>query len=479
MNDSFIDFHCHPHMKPYGKSFKDKPWGKNTLNRKSANSIWFYDPPNIFERLIQLLAGIVKCTQADCTTLHYGNVRIICASLYPIEKGFFANDLGTGTISDLAGDFITSISKPRVSYIQGIKDYFEDVQREYDYYLQLHDKEVRIDNETYTYVLVSSFAEIEQYKTQFPNRNPLFVLISIEGLHVLNNNLNAPADAASFLSNLEQIKNWRHKPFFVTVAHHFYNELCGHARSLTGLVGNKTDQSLGLNTSFTPMGKQVLEAVLDKGNGRRILVDVKHMSAAARREYYTLLVEEYRGENIPVIISHGACNGMRSMQERVVDHKETGFRFLAEDINFYDEEILMVARTRGIFGLQLDERRIAGESTLKAVKHSAALNKVRHYRAELLWNQVQHIAELLDHHGLFAWECMVIGSDYDGIINPLNGYTTAETMPHLLEYLERYAYNYMESRGKQLLKSHNQISPSEIVNRIFSTNGYEFLRRNF
>jgi hypothetical protein len=74
---------------------------------------------------------------------------------------------------------------------------------------------------------------------------------------------------------------------------------------------------------------------------------------------------------------------------------------------------------------------------------------------------------------------IAIGSDFDGVINPLNGYLTAETMTHPLEYLERYAFTYMNERGKQGLKDYNQISPSEIVNRIFSTNGVEFLKRCF
>src|SRR6202008_3249780 len=142
-----------------------------------------------------------------------------------------------------------------------------------------------------------------------------------------------------------------------------------------------------------------------------------------------------------------------------VDGKDTAYKLLAEDINFYDNEILMVAKTNGIFGFQLDERRIASETTLKNTKHSVFMNKIRHYRAELLWNQVQHIAELLDRNDLFAWDCMAIGSDYDGIINPLNGYLTAETFDDLQQYLERYVFNYMNDAGKAL-KSYNQLTPA-------------------
>jgi hypothetical protein len=75
-----------------------------------------------------------------------------------------------------------------------------------------------------------------------------------------------------------------------------------------------------------------------------------------------------------------------------MDNSETGPKLLDDDINFFNEEIMVMARSKGIIGLQLDERRIASRATLKSIRHAIPMNKIRHYRAELLWNQVQHIA---------------------------------------------------------------------------------------
>ena len=192
-----------------------------------------------------------------------------------------------------------------------------------------------------------------------------------------------------------------------------------------------------------------------------------------------ILNEEYTQENIPIVVSHGAANGLRSMDEPVADIKETAHKLLAEDINFYDNEIVAIARSQGIFALQLDERRIASNATLKHIRHSIFMNKIRHYRSELMWNQIHHIVELLNSHDLFAWDCIAIGSDFDGVINPLNGFLTQETIPSLQEYVERHAYNYMQGRGKQVLKSFNQIDADEIVSRVFRMNGWEFIRKHF
>lgn len=477
MSSFYIDFHCHPAMKPYGKSFDENPVGINSPNARDRSSAWYYDSPNLFERGLQMVAGISKFTQSDFSTLTFGNARLVCASLYPVERGFFKNNLGQAIVSDMVNDFITGVGRARVNEIQSITNYFEDLNREYEFYRQLHNQTVHTVSGSHKYVMVNSYSDLQQHLANEPDET-VYVIMSIEGLHVLLENIDAAPDEHRVLANVMKIKKWEFAPMFVTFSHHFNNHLCGHARSLTGLVGKATDQSNGMNTGFTELGKKVAHELLSTSNGGRIYIDIKHMSAKGRKEYIEMLSGEYQGQNIPIIISHGAANGLRSMEEPVVDGVATGHKLLGEDINFYDNELIAVAKTQGIIGLQLDERRIANGKTIKEVKHSVFMNKIRHYRAELLWNQVQHIAELLDRNSLPAWDCMAIGSDFDGIINPLNGYLTAETFVHLEEFLERYAFNYIKDHGSQL-KPFNQIKADEIVHRIFHSNGMDFFRKFF
>lgn len=100
-----------------------------------------------------------------------------------------------------------------------------------------------------------------------------------------------------------------------------------------------------------------------------------------------------------------------------------------------------------------------------------------HYRSELLWFQIQHILELLDNEGLFAWNCMAIGSDFDGIIDPLNSFWTTEELPYLADFLERHAYNYMQTA--QFKVATNKIDADIIIERVMSSNGLDFLKANF
>ena len=485
MKDYYVDLHCHPSIKPYGKSFKNDSAGIQSSNPADANSLWNLNPPSLVDKLVEFITSLPKFSQSNAQALSKGNVYVSCASLYPLEKKLFNNLVGTGVVSDVLDNFVTCVGESRINFIQNITDYFSDLENEYDFYKQLDGTVININGENFRYVLVKNFAELAFHLSEETTVNTICIIVTIEGMHVLNTglNLSAEPDETEVLDNIIKIKKWQHRPPFVTFAHHFYNQLCGHSRSLTeNFINWATDQEDHLNAPFTNLGEKVRDALLNKTDGR-ILIDIKHMSATARNQYFNFLeaVRQQTGEIIPVIVSHGAANGRRSMQEKnVVDITETGFNLFAQEINFYDDEIINVAKSNGIFGLQLDERRIASHDYIKhQVRHAIARNKIMHYRSYLLWQQVQHIAELLDSKGMFAWDVLSIGSDYDGIIDTLNAFWTEKEMPFLADFFERHANNYMLNRGVKVLKSFNQLNADEVTSRIFRDNAMRFLKTNF
>ncbi|MCX2719613.1 membrane dipeptidase [Lentiprolixibacter aurantiacus] len=468
--DQYVDLHCHPSLKPFGKSFNFDPPGIQAGRRSSKRNLWYYDPPSVLDKLLNYFTGLTKFSQSNFSSLSRGDVGIVCVSLYPLEKWFVRNKIKNELILDLASNFALGIGDKRIDYIQGIEDYYTDLENQYQFYLQLDGKEVSLPEGRFRYKLVRNYQEIEdiqESEQEGRGNRTICVVVSIEGLHVLNTGLGKAHDESEVLANLEKIRNWEYRPFFVTFAHHFWNHLCGHAESLSGIILKYADQSEGLDTGFTPLGLKVLERLLDNNEGKRIHIDIKHMSPVARREYYALLDSgnsAYQG--VPLIISHGACNGLASHMNQTISFEETGSRLNPVRINFYDDEIVRLARSGGIIGLQLDERRIAHPETLKATKKSVKRSKIMHYRSALLWNQIEHIATLLDSNGLFAWDCMGIGSDFDGIIDSLNGFWTARELPFLADFLERHAYNYMQN--PELKLPNNLIDADEIVARIWA-----------
>jgi len=86
---------------------------------------------------------------------------------------------------------------------------------------------------------------------------------------------------------------------------------------------------------------------------------------------------------------------------------------------------------------------------------------------------------LLDSKGLFAWGIQSLGSDYDGMINPINGFWTAEDYPTLADYLLKQAFNYRVQFPGNLTQARNRIDPEEIVDRVMGNNAYNFLQRYY
>jgi hypothetical protein len=499
-----IDLHCHPNYKAFARAHAvdGQPPLQQSGSANQRSSLWYYDPPSVTDKLANYFLGITKFRQNNLTAALYGRLLIMVVGLGATEKFFFKNKLGTGSISDLVDDFVSEFGIPRINAIEAMTNYWNDFKNEMRFMEDQENNPVRIDGHWYTYRLPKNFADLQFNIEQNERENagnekqaPLIISIipASEGLHILNCGLEQDCDPKEVKRNARELKTMQNAPWFVTFSHHFYNELCGHARSLRKQIGKLTNQEEGINSPFTPLGIEVLDILLDKRKGRRILIDIKHMSAKGRKEFYKMRKERYNSE-IPVIISHGVCNGLPALGATVSNYPELGNTFINpienvtggdgefkdhNQINFFDDEILEMEESNGIIGLQLDERRLANDESIDRIKHSLWRNKIMHYRSELLWRQVQYMAELLDDHGRYAWGNMAIGSDYDGLVDPLNAFWSAEQYDDLAGYLERHAHNYFTNHPERIKNSFNKITADLVIQNIFRNNAWNFLRRWF
>ena len=203
----YIDMHCHPAIKPYGKSFNKSPKGINATRRNSKSSIWHFNPPSLVDKLLNFIMGLTKFSQSDFTSLAQGGVQLVCVSLYPLEKPFVVNKIKNEFISDVAANFATGIGKKRIDAVQAFTNYFKDLEAEYEFYKQLDGKIIKLKTGNYRYKIVTSFTDIKKYKK--PDKNgvqTIAIVISIEGLHVLNDSINAVFNEQSMLANFAEDK---------------------------------------------------------------------------------------------------------------------------------------------------------------------------------------------------------------------------------------------------------------------------------
>lgn len=112
--------------------------------------------------------------------------------------------------------------------------------------------EKKIDGKKVTYQIARSYADIElaDREGELGETKVIFVP-TIEGGHIFDQMMNSHVPSGQFpngisdealqvtlqrAKELRESKNGLIRPAFITFAHHFWNGLCGQARSLGGLV---------------------------------------------------------------------------------------------------------------------------------------------------------------------------------------------------------------------------------------------------
>lgn len=463
------DLHCHSGLQPFGQSFSRRPGKKDDL--------WYYNPPRLWKKWLKVLLGLSAYSQANFTAAVKGNVRLMSISLYPPEILLFKNRLGENLVGDSIENLITRYGRARVNYLQSeAYNYFTDLEQQYQFVVAQNGHVHHIGGNPYRFLLVRNYEEARAaWQSEVPT---VAVTLNVEGGHSFGLGYPpfdplTPETEEQIIAHFLRVKNWEYAPLYLTPGHHFYNQLCGHCQSLPAFVDFLAGQETGMNTGFTAFGERFIETLLDSTAGRRILSDVKHMSPVSRQHYYALAGDS------PLIYSHGGANGYADYSQIRGIHKEALLN--EHDIGLFDNEIVRIAQSQGLMGMNVDQRVMSGPSLLEQVK-KAARNAGNpddlDYWSEIIWANISHIAVVLDRAGLPAWDFTCIGSDFDGAINPIRGCLSLEDMPALCEAFLRKASAFVSDNSSPL-SADNRLEPEAIVQKIMWENQVEFLRKHF
>lgn len=469
MSTPITDIHLHPTLKPYGHSFYQNE-NKNDL--LSSACIWHPDPPTNLDELEENILGFPPYRECDFTTMVNGRVNIAVVSLYPMETGFVNPQLFKSESKELI-DMITLFGRDRIAYLQSAGyNYFSDLNNEYNYLLTLNKKNPI--NGIHQYELLTSGAALATPTTNVQ------VLISIEGAHVFCNghNVEDPDAWTKVEERIEFIKkNWEFPPFFITFCHHFYNGLASHAQSLFIKVAGKDllDQSYKLNQPIengkyiSTTGYKVIDLLYSQQNGKRILIDIKHMAKNTRHEFYAYRKGKY--DSIPLICSHGA----------LID-------FYSQDINLNPEDIKEIYHSEGLIGIELDQRILGYNQQQEKNRFWNWLTSIFRSRksndllwAEYFWKNIMAIAEQCYDLNVNTdpWKLICLGSDFDGIINPLNKFRTSTDLQALSECILKNLIDYWGSGRSKIPANHLGIDAHTVVYNIMYKNAKEFIIKNY
>lgn len=419
-------------------------------------------------------------SQTDLVKAWNGNLRLTFNSLYPLEKSFvkgFKPTVGEDKWSRFLIAYATSHKLPlrdfiqtaymripdeAVDYFQSTAyDYWESLNREMEFVTKDSRKRIR-KNEVFTPGLARRIFESERNrKSEFPREmvaldacyhiplspedlsksieddNEITMVLTIEGAHALGTDRAKIAEISKRVQHIK--KEWPTPVFFITFAHHFNNKLCGHAHSIPDKGKALLDQTENLNQGFNDDGRRILREFLglnkklekDENLGYRILIDVKHMSARSRKEYYEEVIIPCmeKGDVIPVIGSHCGYSGISTLEkhiermpQEVDDFCDDSGLFNCWNINLCDEDIEIIVKTGGLFGLSFDQRILGITDKDKDSKRNGI---------QLLWENIEGIVRsayssknLTKEEKMNIWKCITIGTDLEGLIDPVSPYPT-------------------------------------------------------
>src|SRR5690606_29244790 len=128
---------------------------------RNRSSLWYYDPPGFADKIVNYFLSVTKFRQTDLTAARYGRLLVMGVGLGCVEKFFFKNKLGTGSISDAIDGFASEFGKHRINAIEGMNDYWEDLMREVAFMEAMENKPVKIDGQWCTYRFPKNFAELQ------------------------------------------------------------------------------------------------------------------------------------------------------------------------------------------------------------------------------------------------------------------------------------------------------------------------------
>jgi microsomal dipeptidase-like Zn-dependent dipeptidase len=188
------------------------------------------------------------------------------------------------------------------------------------------------------------------------------------------------------------------------------------------------------------------------------------------------------------------------------------------DINLTDRDIQDICQSKGLIGVCMHDGRMPGGIFKKAIKEAQGrfdnvrIARVNRLYAQIFLMNVFHIVRVSKAHiearnktlgentdPATAWDTICLGTDYDGIIDPFNHLTTAES----LEDFKEICINSLEFRDSNIAeRKHSKIrlinhkntkpynkkiidelmmgmTPRELMTKVFSLNALEFLKKYF
>ncbi|HOZ51652.1 MAG TPA: hypothetical protein PLU17_07345 [Chitinophagaceae bacterium] len=542
-----IDIHCHTSSKPFMSGIDAQKL--NMYDTKKFNlehSIY-----KLLRKPIEKLSHINLSTQSNFDHLFEGGVRVAFVSLTPMEKAFTVlnpdakgfksgliktflgekSNYRDGFLSSLAMNALTGYKASDIDYVKNTAyNIYDDMLKKELGFLSLI-KDKKSPNGKYTVKFPSNYTELNE---NLKDETILNVLVTIEGAHAFGKALTIGdiqvgrknkhkidthnvSLATPICKNIKDARTSFSIPIFsVGMCHHFWNGMAGHARSLASLLESVVNQDEGLNAPLLDTGRVVIDEFnkteYDGKKVSKVIVDIKHMSPQCRKDYYAYCRSKPALRNNAIFCSHTGISmsfetldewiqyvEMNPMEKSGKKYEEGTYYLHEQSINLCREDLVEIYNSKGLIGIQLDEKRIMGPLALNELKLRTEVGggtEQKYIYAKAIWANIFCAIDEIEKSGVkkneSVWDLFAIGSDFDGLINHLDSFESAakmhdlkSTMSYFLQEPEEIILFFKDKNTQYTLslpdieRLKKGFSNQELVDKIFSKNALKFLERNF
>jgi len=497
-NTTFIDIHVNSSKKPF-----------NSRSRGIGYNLWepmFHECGLESDRSKTVMQGmgevVPKYSQSNLEALIKGHTRIACLNLSPIEQPFIGtNSTLTNKNKQKTIACVSGVDANQLFLRRKEIDYFKDLVENINFVERFEHKGYIINGFAYDFELIRNQEELEDVSKD-PSK--IGMVLTVEGGHSLGHSIyindgitNLDEYRTLVLDNVDRLKGSRSlidgaeifldvPILWIALCKSYNNGLGGNANSLTKEQQSIFEKVEGINGKETKLGIDVIERLISKDEGRRILIDIKHMSLDFRSRYYkTIERSEILGDGIPVVCSHCGISGLSKKnalyKKRDDDSKNNNYYLNHWQQNLSSDDIGKIYHSRGLIGIPLDKSVLGGQTALTEIIETLP-NTVQRRKAsiKLLMANMLTVVQVINDES--AWDMIAIGSDFDEMHQPLDPYQSSEDLPQLAIDIQRFLERpesihdlFTEEDVRELMF---ELSPSEITAKVMNLNAYNFIRRN-
>lgn len=490
---SFFDFHASPSSKAFNsKAKKLNLWEQIDYDCGMGKS------NDVGQSLGK---DIIRKSQSHLESMYNGNARMACVVISPIKNQTLNSKLFNNSNRRQAVSCIYGINADEIFLRTKDRDYFNDVV-EHILFLRRNEHAPHEYNGNYlTYIIPRDDIEL---RDAFNDPNVLGMVLTIEGGHSLGHSVyieNGLTDTKEYenlvIRNLDKLKGLvplvdntaqiLDAPIlYITLAQNFENGLVGNSQYYSKAQEDFLGKESALDAPFTELGKKVVARMLDGESGRRIYVDVAHMSIEGRKWYHQYLDNlTILGNSIPMIASHVGVSGL-SYNDSRFKAPDDERKNLSSYLNLWKqsltlEDIQKIVATRGIAGISLDPQVLGGDlfkvEVLRTVQGSS---QQRELATKIILANVFTFVK--SSGSADAWNCLTIGSDFDQMLSAMPAYENSEAMQQLYRDINAYLENPTDLfnlfTSVDVKRFMFGLSAKELTDRLMHKNAYNFLMKH-